>query len=272
GLFGSRQALLLCESPLVYAELGVPVPAIDALRKDAVATRVENGPWGATKVFGDGSRRGSYSTQEQAGELLEQLLLLGLNRERLDASAYAAKRWARTARLLFSARMKDDLGHDGFLDLDRRTELREWLERPDEADDLALSSWAGSRLQLLDPRRGTPDGTLDFEARARGACVRMSLEDALAETARRRARRVGTLETLLAAELATSREANAAAQAATDAETAERKRLLAMPPACQVPDAGRNEALRQASLIAAEALRAERSFREKQVRGEDHAN
>lgn len=272
GLFGPRREILLPESPAVYAELGVPVPAIDALRKDAVPTGVENGPWGATKVFADASRRGSYSSQEQAGELLEQLLLLGLRRERLDASAYAAKRWARTARLLFSAGLKDDVGHDGFLDPDRRAELREWLERPEEADDAALSSWAGSRLQVVDPRRGAPDGARAFESRARGSCARTALEDALVEAAGRRARRVGALETLLDAGLAASSQAKAAAQTAADEEASARKRLLAAPPACPDPDPGRDEALRKASLIADEALRAERSWREKKAKGEAHAD
>ena len=166
--------------------------------------------------------------------------------------------------------MKEDLGHDGFLDIDRRAELREWMERPEESDDALMSSWAGSRTHILDPRRGAPENERDFESRARGSCVRSSLEDALAEAGSRRARRVGTLETLLGAELAPEAEAKASAQAAADAESAERKRLLASPPACPPADAGRGEALRKASLLAAEALRAERMFREKKASGEGH--
>ena len=81
---------------------------------------------------------------------------------------------------------------------------------------------------------------------------------------------MGALETLLGAELATTAQARAAAQAAADEETAERQRLLAAPPACPAPDAGRDEALRRASALAAEALRAERAFREKKTHGEGH--
>lgn len=272
GLFGPKQALLIPESPAVYAELGIPPPPIEALKKDAVPTGVENGPWGATKLFADGSRRGSYSAQEQAGELLEHILLLGLRRENLDASAYAARRWARTARLMFSSRLKDDLGQDGFLDPDRRAELRAWLERPEESDDETLSSWAGSRLALLDPRRGSPEGARAFESRARGSCVRSTLEDALAEAAGRRARRVGALETLLSAELTTSQAAKTAAQAAADEETAVRKKLISDLPTCPAVDPGRDEALRKASLLMAEALRAERSLREKKMKGDEHAD
>lgn len=145
GLFGPRQAHLLAESAaagLEAANIGGSVP-----------TASENGPWGKTKIFADGSRRGSSSAQEQAGELLEQLLILGLRREAPEASAYAAKRWARTARLLFFSKLQDELGHDAFLDPDRRVELREWLERPEESDDRLAGSWSGSRLKLLDPGR-----------------------------------------------------------------------------------------------------------------------
>ena len=271
GLFGAQRLLVLPESPSVYAELGVPVPEIDALRKDAAPARTDNGPWGAAKIFGDGSRRGSYSAQEQAGELLEQLLLLGLKREGLDFSVYAARRWAKTARLLLTARLKDDAGQDAFLDPDRRIELREWLERPEEADDKTMAAWTGSRLQVMDPRRATPEAERAYNSRAQGACVRTALEDALAAAGRRRARRVAMLEMLLDADLAPKAQAMASAQTATEEESIERKRLLAAPPACPAQVPGREETLRKASLITAEAARAERALREQKAKGEDHA-
>ncbi|MDE2509669.1 MAG: hypothetical protein KGL74_00985, partial [Elusimicrobia bacterium] len=54
----------------------------------------------------------------------------------------------------------------------------------------------------------------------------------------------------------------AAAQAATDQEAAARARLLASPPACAAPDPRREEGLRKASLLLAEAARGERVLRE----------
>ncbi|HAZ08366.1 MAG TPA: hypothetical protein DCZ01_07585 [Elusimicrobia bacterium] len=269
-LFSAKQAVLLAESPRFYAELGVPAPALDALRRDAVAAGTQNGDWGAAKVFADGSRRGSYSAPEQAGELLEQLLLLGLSREDLTASVYAARRWARTARLLFSSRVKDDFGQDSFLDGDRRAELRGWLERPDEDEDLTLGSWAAARVAALDPRRGGPESELAFEQRAGGTCVRAALEDALAQAARARARRVGTIESLLDAGLLAAKDAKAAAQRASDEEADARRRLFAALPACPPADTRREQSLRKAALLVAEASRAERALRERKAKEENH--
>ncbi|HEX4048005.1 MAG TPA: hypothetical protein VH309_09240 [Elusimicrobiota bacterium] len=272
GFFGSRDALLLPEPPRAWTGLGVARPALDALREGAAPVSTENGEWGAVRVYADGSRRGSYSTEEMTGELLEQLLLLGLSREGLDASPYAARRWARTARLMFYARLKDEMKRDNFLDPDRREELRGWLDRPGETDDLNFAVWSGSRRQLVDPRRGPPASTLAFESAARATCVRSALEDALAENSRLRAARVGALETMLDAGVVDAAAAKAAAQAAADAEDAARRRLLAAPPACPAPDPAREEGLRKASVLLAEAARAERLMRERKAGIEDHAD
>ncbi|MFI5361680.1 MAG: hypothetical protein ACHQ49_06900 [Elusimicrobiota bacterium] len=271
GFFGSRETVLLPEAAEVWAEFGVPRPALDALREGASPDSTENGDWGAARVFADGSRRGTYSISETAGELLEQLLLLGLAREGLDASAYAARRWARTARLMFYARLKDETQRDDFLDPERRAELRGWLDRPEETDDVTAAVWSGSRLQLLDPRRGPPAAELDFDAAAGAACVRAALENALAENSRRRAARVGALETLVDAGVLDAAAAKAAAQAATDAEEAERRRLLAKPPSCPEADAARAEGLRKSGLLLAESTRAERLMRERRAGVDSHA-
>ncbi|MFI5363346.1 MAG: hypothetical protein ACHQ49_15370, partial [Elusimicrobiota bacterium] len=270
-MFGGRDAVLLPESAQAWTDLGVARPPLDALRDNAAPVSTENGEWGAVRVFADGSRRGSYTATEMAGELLEQLLLLGLAREGLDASAYAARRWARTARLMFYARMKDETKEDNFLDPDRRAELRGWLDHPDEADDLTAAVWSGSRRQVLDPRRGPPGAALEFEARARTACVRSTLEDALAENGRRRAARVGALESLLDAGVVDGASAKSAAAAATDAEDAGRRRLLAAPPACPASDPAREEGLRKAALLMAESARAEHLMRERKAGIESHA-
>jgi hypothetical protein len=64
--------------------------------------------------------------------------------------------------------------------------------------------------------------------------------------------------------------AKASAQAATDEEAAARNRLLAMPPACAAPDPKRDEGLRKASVLLAEASRGERSLREAKTGRESH--
>ena len=270
-MFGGKDAVLLPESPQAWADLGVSRPPLDALRENAAPVSTENGDWGAARVYADGSRRGSYSATEMAGELLEQLLLLGLSREGLDASAYAARRWARTARLMFYARLKEETKEDNFLDPDRRAELRGWLDHPDETDDLTAAAWSGSRRQLLDPRRGPPGAALEFETRARAACVRSTLEDALAENSRRRAARVGALENLVDAGALDVAAAKSSAAAATGAEEAERRRLLAAPPACPPPDASRDEGLRKSALLLAESARAEHLMRESKAGVQSHA-
>ena len=271
GLFGGREAVVLPESPKAWADLGVARPPLDAMREGATPVSTENGDWGATRLYADGSRRGSYSTTEIAGELLEQLLLLGLSREGLDASPYAARRWARTARLMFYARLKEETQQDNFLDPDRRAELRGWLDYPDETDDLTAAVWSGSRLQILDPRRGPPAAALAFETSARATCVRSALEDALSEGARRRAARVGELASLADAGVIDGGIAKTSARAAADAETSERFRLIVRPPACPVQNPAHEEGLRKASLLLAESARAERLMRERKAGIETHA-
>jgi hypothetical protein len=270
-MFGSRDAVLLPESPQAWADLGVARPPLDALRADATAVSTENGDWGAVRVYADGSRRGSYSTTEMAGELLEQLLLLGLSREGLDASAYAAQRWARTARLMFYARLKEEMQQDNFLDPDRRAELREWMDHPDEIDDVTAAVWSGARRQLLDPRRGPPAATLEFETRARDTCVRSALEDALIESARRRVARVGELESLVGAGVVDGESAKSAAASATAADEDARRRLIAVPPVCPAADPARAEGLRKSVQLLAESARAERAMRERRAGIESHA-
>ncbi|MBI4371908.1 MAG: hypothetical protein HY552_06395 [Elusimicrobia bacterium] len=266
GLFG-REVVILPESPEAWAALGAPRPALQALVPGAAPERVEAGPWGATQVYADGSRRGAYSAPEQAGELLEQLLLAGLGRESLDASAYAARRWALTAKRLFWSRLKEKLQRDDFLDPDRRAELAEWAARPDESDDALAAAWSAARAWVLDPRRGAPEAERLAEDAARGAdCARAALEDGLAAAARRRAARAGALKALEDAGLLEPAAAQAAASAAADAEARERVRLLSAP-ACPPADPGRRQALGRSSALLAEAIRAERTWRSRQVRG-----
>ncbi|NNN06394.1 MAG: hypothetical protein HKL90_10880, partial [Elusimicrobia bacterium] len=270
GLFSPREALLLPEAPQAWVELGVPAPALDALKAQPPVVAARNGAWGATREYADGSRRGTYSPQEQAGELLEQLLLLGLRREGFATSEYAARRWARVAKLMFWTSLKNDFG-DAFLDPDRRGELDDWLDHPDELDDALVASWASARDPVLDPRRGPPADERAFDEKARLTCVRSNLQDLLTAAARRRARRVGLLEELIDAGLVSSSAAKDSAQAAADAARTTRRILVAHPPACPADDPARAGGLRKSALLLAEVARAESALRERRAEAGDHA-
>jgi len=269
GLFG-RTLIALPEDPRAWAELGLAPPALDALKKGAAPATQENGPWGVVRIYADRSRRGTYSTQEQAGELLERLLLLGLEREGFASSTYAARVWARAARLLFSARVSDDHGGDSFLDPDRKQELRDWIERGDESDDMLVASWSSSRGNVLDPRRGGPESQSLYERQARESCTRSLLADHLAEAARALAARARTIEALAEAGLISTDAARASAQKAANDEMAARAALLSSPPACDGRFGADEAGLRRSSALLAEVSRAERAFRERKSRGSSH--
>jgi hypothetical protein len=266
----SKTLIALPEDPRAWAELGVAPPALDALKKGSAPAAQENGPWGAMRVYADRSRHGTYSAQEQAGELLERLLLLGLEREGFASSTYAARAWARAARLLFSARVADDYGNDSFLDPDRRLELRDWIEHGDESDDLLVASWSSSRGNVLDPRRGGPESQALYERQARESCTRSLLADHLAEAARNLAARVRTIEALVESGLISADAAKASAGKAVNEEAAARSALLASPPACDGRFGADEAGLRRSSALLAEVSRAERAFRERKTRGSNH--
>ncbi|MDD5304550.1 MAG: hypothetical protein PHS14_15750, partial [Elusimicrobia bacterium] len=269
GMF-SKTLIALPEDPRAWAELGVAPPALDALKKGSVPSAQENGPWGAVRIYKDRSRHGTYSAQEQAGELLERLLLLGLEREGFASSTYAARAWARAARLLFSARVADDYGNDSFLDPDRKLELRDWIERGDESDDLLVASWSSARGNVLDPRRGGPESQSLYERKARESCTRSLLADHLAEAARGLAARVRTLESLVDSGLISADAAKASAEKAANEEGAARSALLASPPACDGRFGADENGLGRSSALLAEVSRAERAFRERKARGPNH--
>ncbi len=265
-----KTLIALPEDPRAWAELGLAPPALEALRKGSAPTSQENGPWGVVRLYGDRSRHGTYSAQEQAGELLERLLLLGLEREGFASSTYAARAWARAARLLFSARVAEDYGNDSFLDPDRKLELRDWIERGDESDDLLVAAWSSSRGNVLDPRRGGPESQSLYERQARESCTRSLLADHLAEAARGFVARARTIEALAESDLITSDVARAAAQKAANEEAAARAALLASPPACDGRFGADENGLRRSSALLAEVSRAERAFRERKSRGPSH--
>lgn len=266
GMF-AKTVIALPEDPRAWVELGVAAPAVDAFKKGAAPSSQENGPWGATAVYPDKSRRGSYSAQEQAGELLERLLILGLEREGFASSTYAARAWARAARLLFSARVADDYGNDAFLDPDRRRELRDFIERGDESDDLMVAAWSSSRGNVLDPRRGGPESQAVYERQAQDSCTRSLLADHLAEAARNLAARARTIEALNDSGLLSAADARSAAEKIAAEESAARKSLLASPPVCDGRFGADENGLHRSAALLAEVSRAERAFHERKSKG-----
>ncbi len=253
GLFG-RTAIVLPEDPRAWKELGLELPTLEALRKDSVPVGQENGAWAMTRIYADHSRHGTYSPQEQAGELLEQLLLLGLAREGLEPSSYAARSWARVARLLFTARIVANYGNDLFLDPDRKLEFQDWTLRGDEAADLLAASWASSRGNRLDPR----DNQALDERQALPECVRTLL----AASARALAARTHAVSALVKYGLTTSEAARTAAEKAASAEASARAKLLATPPDCAGRLSSEENSRRRSSALLAESARAEGAFRE----------
>jgi hypothetical protein len=267
----SRSLIALPEDPRAWAELSLTPLPLEAAHKDSVPTGRETGPWGEVKIYKDNSRRGAYSTQQQAAELLERLLILGLEREGYASSTYVARTWARSARLLFSARLAEEFGNNAFLDPDRRIELRDWTLRADEADDLLVAAWSSSRGNILDPRRGGPASQGAYESQARADCTRSLLADHLAETARTLAARVRTIEALNDSGLLSNDLARTAATKAEAEETAARKALLAAPPPCEGRFGAEEAGLRRSAALLAEVSRVERAFREHAAKGQNHA-
>lgn len=132
-MFFGRSEILLSNSPKSYATLDLAAPqALDPER--APASR-KGSDWGETKYYPDGTARGTFSPEQQAGTLLNKLVLLNLRTRRPQTPPYLAELYARTAQWIFYARLKEELNGDHFLDPELRVELRQWLDQPDEARD-----------------------------------------------------------------------------------------------------------------------------------------
>ncbi|MDE2039975.1 MAG: hypothetical protein KGO96_01315 [Elusimicrobia bacterium] len=166
--FESGPAVLLSDSAKIYASLHVPMPTLEALKPDAVAVKEELGPWDRERVFSDGSRRGSYSPQEQAGYLLRKLLRLAAKRQGWDASAYVAEAYARSAQWAFYSRAISD---QSLLDPETRDEFDQWRDQPDEYRDHLVHTLSAGRVQTLDPRKGNALTQRQFDRAALQDCV-----------------------------------------------------------------------------------------------------
>ncbi|OGR86672.1 MAG: hypothetical protein A3J74_10285 [Elusimicrobia bacterium RIFCSPHIGHO2_02_FULL_57_9] len=180
-LFFSGEAMLVSDSPQVYAALHIPFPRLQAAKRDAVALKEQADDWGQTRVYADESRRGTFSQQQQAGSLLRELLLLDAQRQGWDVSAYAAELFAATAQTLLYARFYLELKNDDFLDPEMRASFRQWRERPDEYRDYLVHSLSAGRIGILDARKGDPENQLRFNQEAWVSCPQSLVEDKTAQ-------------------------------------------------------------------------------------------
>lgn len=176
-LFFGSATMLLSDSPQVYSALHVPFPKLEGAKRDGLALKQQDGAWGQARIYSDGSERGSYSQQQQAGSLLRELLLLDAKRQGWDVSAYAAELFAATAQTLLYARFYLELKNDRFLDPELRANFRQWLQRPAEYRDFLVHSLSSGRLGILDARKGGPESQLQFNQEAWVSCPQSLAQD-----------------------------------------------------------------------------------------------
>ncbi|MBI4676886.1 MAG: hypothetical protein HY748_04825 [Elusimicrobia bacterium] len=155
-LFFKGAEVLLSQSPDAYHRLGLPVPGLKAVNRESVPSRTDISEWGSTLRFDDGSSRGSFTPEAQAGTLLAALLELDMARRGQDASPYASALFARTAQMMLYASVAKSLKTDEFLDPETRASYRQWTRSPSEFRDHILHTLSAGQAGLVDPRRAGP--------------------------------------------------------------------------------------------------------------------
>ncbi len=185
--FGST-TMLLSDSGQALSALHAPAPAVEALKRDAVALKEEQTDWGRTRTYADDSTRSYYTHQQMAGALLRELLLLDAQRQGWGASRFASEIYARSAQNMFYANMAVELKDDRFLDPDTRAQFHEWLAHPRDWHDELVHTLAAARGKPFSASLASPDSASEFLAQSAGSCP-ASLSDELSkpEIARRQA-------------------------------------------------------------------------------------
>lgn len=185
-LFFGSTTLLLPQSASAYKTLHLNPPPIEALNNEAVAQTEEQGDWGRTRTYSDGSQRIYYTHQQMAGTLLRELLLLNARRQGWDADGFAAQLYARTAQNMFYMRLVTELNDDRFLDPETRFDFHEWLEHPRDWRDELVHSLASSRGDGFDPRFAGADNAQEALRQAQTDCpASLTDEQSRREIARR---------------------------------------------------------------------------------------
>ena len=182
-LFFGTTTALLPRSPKAYAALDLPAADLQALQAEAVPRQQQDGPWGKTSSYADGSQSSLFSPESQAGYLLAELVRLDARLRSWNSSAYAVEVAARTAQWLFYSAVIETRRSDEFLDAETRASLRQWLEQPSAYHDRLLQSLTAARNGTVDPRKADLTSVSEFDRRALADCVAAST----AETAQRNA-------------------------------------------------------------------------------------
>jgi len=175
-LFGATTSLLP-RAAKTYAELGLPVPALQALQGEAAPQKQERGPWGDTAVYADGSRRALCTPEDQAGALLADLVRLDSHLRAWDGSPYATEIVARTAQWLFYDAVAHARRGDAFLDPLTRASYHQWLTQPSVYHDHLLLGLTAGRNGTVDWRKVDLAAVSEFDRRALSDCVKSSAEE-----------------------------------------------------------------------------------------------
>ena len=145
-----KQDDLIPDATEFYSRRRLSAPDFKANQGDALAENVQDGPWGQTSVYADGSRRGTYSREEMAGTLLQELLMAAAAQEGWDAAPYYAQVYARTAQEIFYAGEAAQRKDDDFLDPDARLLYQRWENDPNSLRDELAHSLSATRAGLPD--------------------------------------------------------------------------------------------------------------------------
>ncbi|MBI5624442.1 MAG: hypothetical protein HY924_11745 [Elusimicrobia bacterium] len=156
GLFFSGAEVVLSQSPDAYRDLGLPMPGLEAMNRETSPAKTSASDWGETLRFDDGSSRGSFTPEQQAGTLLAALLSLDLARRGQAAEPFTAELYCRTAQMMLYSRMDRERGSDEFLDRETRASYRQWVQGPSEFRDHLLHTMSAGMDGTVDPSRAGP--------------------------------------------------------------------------------------------------------------------
>jgi hypothetical protein len=142
-------AILLPDSLDYYSKRGLDFPRLLALRDNLSHVEENSTAWGQTRIYTDGSRRVMFSKEELAGFLLYDLLILRAREKGWYANRYGTELFARTAQMMFYAKVSQEKSPEDFLDLATRGLFDEWLRQPSQWRDLLAHSLSSDVVGYL---------------------------------------------------------------------------------------------------------------------------
>lgn len=145
-LFFEGPESVLPVSPEALSLLGLPA-TLQAANRNEIPLKIEKSEWGETQIFKDGSRRGTYSPEQQAGTLLFELTLLNRRLAGEDASSWQSQLFARNAQWMFYSKLEEESGNDSFLDPMLKAAYREWSQARWDSLDFAAHIIPGGSPQ-----------------------------------------------------------------------------------------------------------------------------